>query len=103
MDFVRASTGLALKFIHMRAGTQSSMEYHVKKHEMYWLQHGTLKLGLREGRGVNRSIILNAGDCYEIPPGTIHMRIAVTDLCILEACSVDADDDTHITHSTMSP
>ena len=77
-DYFRGSTGLALKQIYMRAGSQSSMEYHVHKRELYWVSFGTLKLGLRDGRGVNRSIILNEGDCYEIEPGQMHMRIALT-------------------------
>lgn len=72
------------------------MEYHVHKREIYWVTMGELRLGLRDGRGDNRSIILKEGDCYEIEPGQMHMRIALTDVCILEACSVDTDDDTHI-------
>lgn len=96
IDFVRASTGLALKAIYMGAGSQSSLEYHVRKHEIYWLAHGELKIGLRTGRGVNSSVTLKAGECYEIAPGTMHMRIALTECTIYEACSCDDDADTHI-------
>lgn len=95
-ESVHTSTKLALKRMYMRAGTQSSMELHVRKHEVYFLQSGTLKLGLREGRGINRSVMLKEGDTYEIPPGTPHMRMAVTDCVILEACSYDDLQDTVI-------
>jgi mannose-6-phosphate isomerase-like protein (cupin superfamily) len=96
VDFVRASTGLAVKVIYMRSGCQSSLEYHVKKHEIYWLAEGELKIGLRSGRGVNSSVTLKEGECYEIAPGTMHMRIALTDCAIYEACSYDDDSDTFI-------
>ena len=96
VDFVRAPTGLALKQIYMKAGTQSSMEYHVVKDEIYWLTYGTLNLKIRDGRGVNRIVTLNEGGCFFIQRGMMHQRIAVTDLCIMEACSCDSDEDTHI-------
>ena len=39
--------GYSIKKIFMRAGTQSSMEYHVHKKESYYIDKGQLKLGLR--------------------------------------------------------
>lgn len=98
MEYVHASTGLALKRMFMRAGTQSSLEFHVQKHEIYWIIDGVLRLELRDGqeRGRDSYVNLGVGDCYEIPPGVMHRRKAVTDVVILEACSYDGDEDTYI-------
>ena len=81
--------GYSIKKIFMRAGTQSSMEYHVHKKESYYIERGQLKLGLRIGRGENKSLILNAGDVVHIPVGLMHMRMAITDTIIIEVSTKD--------------
>ena len=81
--------GYSIKKIFMRAGTQSSMEYHVHKKESYYIEKGQLKLGLRIGRGENKSIILNDGD-------VVHMRMAIEDTIIIEVSTTDDDNDSHI-------
>jgi mannose-6-phosphate isomerase-like protein (cupin superfamily) len=103
VDCVRASTGLALKSIFMNPDTQSSLEFHLLKHEIYWVQYGTLRLELRDGRarGADTHVILKQGDCYEIPPGVMHRRVALTAVHIVEACSVDSDEDTYIVEDGM--
>lgn len=94
VEEVHATTRLALKRMTMRAGAQSSLELHVKKWEVYWLQSGRLKIGFRRDRAINDELILEAGESIEIPPGTPHMRIALTDCVILEAASFDDEADT---------
>tara|TARA_B100000767_G_scaffold250393_1_gene252615 strand:+ start:69 stop:506 length:438 start_codon:yes stop_codon:yes gene_type:complete len=91
-----AEDDFTLKYIFMRAGTQSSMEYHVSKDEKYFIVSGQLKVGLRIGRAKNTSVILNKGDIYEIPPGLMHMRIALEDTLILEWSNKDDDGDSNI-------
>lgn len=87
---------VSVKLIHMNANTQSSMEYHVHKRESYYIQSGVLKLGLRVGRGVNKSVILRQGDVYHIEPGLMHMRMALEDTVIIELSTTDDDSDSHI-------
>lgn len=94
VEEAHALTRLALKRMTMKAGTQSSLELHVKKMEIYWLQSGRLKIGFRKDRAINDEIILEAGEAIEIPPGTPHMRMALTDCVILEAASFDDATDT---------
>ena len=72
------------------------MEYHIKKKESYYIETGTLKVGLRIGRAKNRSILLNEGDVFHIPVGLMHMRIAETDCVIIEVSTKDDDGDSHI-------
>lgn len=88
--------GVSVKRIHMKANTQSSMEFHVRKRESYYIEKGKLKLGLRVGRGTNKSIVLNQGDIYHIEPGLMHMRMAIDDTIIIELSTPDDDSDSHI-------
>jgi len=85
-----------VKRIFMRKGTQSSMEYHIKKEESYYIESGKLKVGTRIGRGKNTSLILNKNDVLHIPPGFMHMRIALEDTVIIEFSTLDDDGDSHI-------
>ena len=66
-----------VKRIFMRKGTQSSMEYHIKKDESYYIESGQLKIGTRIGRAKNTSLILNEGD-------------------VIEFSTLDDDTDSHI-------
>ena len=85
-----------VKRIFMKKGTQSSMEYNVKKEESYYIESGQLKVGTRIGRGENTSITLNEGDVFHIPVGFMHMRIALEDTVIIEFSTLDDDSDSHI-------
>ena len=86
----------------MSAGTQSSLEFHVKKKESYYIESGTLKVGLRIGRARNTSITLRQGDVFHINPGLMHMRIAKTDVVIIETSTKDDDGDSHIVEDGRS-
>tara|TARA_R100001079_G_scaffold966_1_gene640 strand:- start:34730 stop:35143 length:414 start_codon:yes stop_codon:yes gene_type:complete len=85
-----------VKRIFMKKNTQSSMEYHVKKKESYYIEKGKLKIGTRIGRAKNTSLILNQGDVFHIPVGFMHMRIALEDTVIIEFSTLDDDADSHI-------
>lgn len=93
---------LAVKIIEMRKGSQSSLEYHVTKDEYYYIQKGKIKLGSRIGRGKNTSITLNEGDVYHIPPGLMHMRIALENSVIIEWSNKDSDSDSIIVEDGRS-
>ena len=83
------------KRIWMRAGCQSSLEYHVHKKETYLIEEGLLIVGLRERRAINTEVALKIGDVFTIFPGQMHMRIAVTDVQILEVSTHDEACDTY--------
>tara|TARA_R100000008_G_C3579665_1_gene167601 strand:+ start:1435 stop:1848 length:414 start_codon:yes stop_codon:yes gene_type:complete len=86
----------SVKRIFMKKGTQSSLEYHVKKEESYYIESGKLKVGTRIGRARNTSLVLNQGDVFHIPLGFMHMRIALEDTVIIEFSTLDDDADSHI-------
>ena len=85
-----------IKRIFMKKGTQSSMEYHIKKEESYYIESGKLKVGTRIGRAKNTSLILNEGDVFHIPVGFMHMRIALEDTVIIEFSTLDDEGDSQI-------
>lgn len=84
------------KRIIMKKGAQSSLEVHCKKHETYFVYSGKVKIGVRVGRAENKSILLKQGDIFHIPPGLMHMRIAVEDCVIIEISTQDDNSDSHI-------
>ena len=90
------SGDFAAKRIVLRAGGQSSLEYHVEKRETYFVESGRVKVGLRVGRAENRSLELAAGEGFDIRPGLMHMRIALEDSVILEVSTRDSDADSFL-------
>jgi mannose-6-phosphate isomerase-like protein (cupin superfamily) len=96
------SQEVAGKRILILAGKQSSMEFHVKKTEAYYIHSGEVKVGLRVGRGENKSLILKEGDLFEVFPGTMHMRIGVKDTVIIEVSTPDDDGDSHLVEDGMT-
>ncbi len=84
------------KRIYLKAGAQNSLEFHCQKIETYFVHSGQLKVGLRLGRGENKSVIIGAGDVFEIPPGLMHMKIGIQDSVIMEISTHDEDSDSHI-------
>ena len=79
------------KLLHVKAGHQLSLQYHVVKDETIHLQRGELVLVVDEGEGlVERR--LAPGDSYHIAPGTRHRMIAVTDCDVLEVSTPEVDD-----------
>ena len=72
-----ATEDFTLKHIFMNKGSQSSLEYHVKKDENYYILSGEIQVGIRIGRAENKAIILTEGEVFHIPPGLMHMRIAL--------------------------
>lgn len=90
------SEEVAAKRIFVRKGGQSSLEYHVEKTESYYIHSGLLKVGLRIGRAENRSIVMMAGQSYDVRPGVMHMRMGLEDTVILEVSTRDSDSDSYL-------
>jgi quercetin dioxygenase-like cupin family protein len=80
------------KLLHVKAGTQLSLQYHVKKDETIHLWSGDLMLVLDEdGSGLVAHRLL-PGESYHVRPGTKHRMIAITDCDILEASTPEVED-----------
>jgi len=99
----RLEDGAVWKLIEMNAGTRSSLEYHVRKEEIYFLISGQLDLRLRLGRAEDHTITMNEGEYFRLIPGLMHQRIAVTGVKLLEWASNDDPKDSHIVEDGMKP
>jgi mannose-6-phosphate isomerase-like protein (cupin superfamily) len=96
IETIASAEDIAAKRIFVRKGGQSSLEYHVEKSESYYIHSGLLKVGLRIGRAENRSIVMMAGQSYDVHPGVMHMRIGLEDTVILEVSTRDSDSDSYL-------
>jgi mannose-6-phosphate isomerase len=79
------------KLLHVKAGAQLSLQYHVTKDETIHLFRGEMVLVLKEG---NRLVdhAMQPGESYHVRPGTVHRMRAVTDCDVLEASTTEVDD-----------
>lgn len=86
----------SVKRIFMKKDTQSSMEFHIKKEESYYIESGKLRIGTRIRRAENTSFVLNRGEIFHIPVGFMHMRMALEDTVIIEFSTLDDDGDSYL-------
>ena len=87
---------VAGKRIFLRANAQSSLEFHCVKTESYFVHAGKVRVGLRVGRGENKSVVLGRGDSFDVRPGLMHIRIGIEDSVIIEISTRDSDRDSHL-------
>jgi mannose-6-phosphate isomerase len=79
------------KLLHVKAGFQLSLQYHVKKDETIHLWSGDMVLVLKDGdRLVDHR--MKPGDSYRVTPGTVHRMRAVTDCDVLEVSTPEVED-----------
>jgi mannose-6-phosphate isomerase-like protein (cupin superfamily) len=90
------SSDVAAKRILVQKGGQSSLEFHVEKRESYYIHSGLLRVGLRVGRAENHSIVMKAGESYDVGPGVMHMRMGLEDTVIIEVSTRDSDSDSYL-------
>ena len=79
------------KLLHVKAGSQLSLQYHVKKDETIHLWSGEMILVLQDDdRLVDHR--MQPGDSYHVKPGTVHRMRAVTDCDVLEVSTPEVED-----------
>ncbi len=71
--------GVFLKELFLRKGTMSSLHYHEKKDEFFYIVRGEIRVVL----GTNE-ILLQQGDSLRIRPGQQHRLYPLKDTLILE-------------------
>jgi len=79
------------KILHVTAGHELSLQYHVRKDETIHLLSGEMRY-LVEIDGRMQDVALAVGESYRNTPNTVHKMIAVTDCVVLEASTPDLDD-----------
>ena len=80
------------KVIHVDAGHQLSLQYHVQKDESLFVLSGDLDLVLEDDSGTVHTHRLTAGMSARVRPGRRHRFRAVTDVDLCEVSSPELDD-----------
>ena len=80
------------KIIHVDAGQQLSLQYHVQKDESILVLRGELDLVLEDGEGELLVHRLGEGMSARVHPGRRHRFRAVSDVDLVEVSSPEIDD-----------
>ena len=68
------------KILYIRAGAATSMHYHLKKHECFYVRKGTLFINTINPKTTKHNVtVLHEGECLEIPRGLAHQLSADED------------------------
>ena len=82
----------AYKLIHMKAGNQSSLQWHEKKVETNYVIEGEAEVLLQAEDGTMESRVYRAGQGWCVPLKTKHRVIAKTDYTALECSTAHLND-----------
>lgn len=82
----------ALKIIEFNAGSRSSLQYHVQKHEHIYIDRGQLQIEWENEQGEMETHLLGPGEVIENRPGRKHRVTAVTDVRLIEVSTPELDD-----------
>lgn len=75
------------KILHIKAGEQLSLQYHIEKDETIYIMSGTLLLAVD-----NITVRMASGMSYHIPPKARHRLTALSTCDVLEASTIEIDD-----------
>lgn len=80
------------KLIHINAGHQLSLQYHVEKDEAIFIESGAMDLLLEDDAGEMVTYRLTPGMSARVRPGRRHRFVAVEDTDLFEVSSPEIDD-----------
>jgi len=88
------------KILHINQGYNSSLHFHIEKHETFYILKGQLQVDLvNTDEGTKESKILNEGDVMEIDRGQPHQLIAYDgDVEFIEISTLHRDEDSYRIH-----
>ena len=67
----------AFKIIEIKAGSRSSLQYHVRKHEHIYVDAGVLQMERENESGEMETLTFHPGEVVENKPGRKHRSTAV--------------------------
>jgi len=93
------SRGYCMKMLYIKSGYESSMHFHVNKHETLLVTQGELLLAYKNSAGEIQEIIVPENHAWVIPPGFQHQLTACHgDVYIVEASTYDDSHDSVRVH-----
>ena len=85
------------KILHIHKEKNTSMHFHIDKHEVFQILEGTLQVDYIDTKSgdVNTSFV-HAGECMEMPQAVPHKLIAnKEDVKLIEASTFHKDSDSY--------
>lgn len=79
------------KVLHVNQGESLSLQYHEMKDETLFVIRGRVRLDLQHEHE-KRTVILEVGQAFHIPPRLIHRIEALEEADIIEASTTELDD-----------
>ena len=85
------------KILRFDQGKKCSLHYHKLKTETFYLHTGRLKLRIMDSPDsqVIEELVLEAGECMDIPPGLVHQMEALEPSELFEFSTQHFDEDSH--------
>ena len=85
------------KILHIIKGENTSMHFHIDKHEVFQVLEGTLQVDWIDTKiGSVNECIVPAGECMKMPQGVPHKLIAKEeDVKVIEASTFHRDSDSY--------
>lgn len=83
--------------VYARKGSMSSMHFHMKKKETWYVQSGRFRY-IRPDKITAEDIVqeIEEGDTVTLNPGDVHQLIALEDNCVIvEVSTKDSTSDTY--------
>lgn len=83
---------ISLKILKIKKGKKGGLQYHRKKSECGILISGKLLIRYEGNSGKLKKKIINKGETFYFPPGSVHQEEAVTDCEIIEVSTPHFND-----------
>ena len=89
------------KILHVKNHRHTSMHYHLKKDETFYVLKGRVIIALRDKNANDTDIELIEGDSLHIPAGQMHQIIGIDDSDLIEVSTThDEEDSYRVTRSS---
>ena len=81
------------KLLHFVRGRKCSLHYHVVKDETFYVHTGRIEVRTAPAKEIGTILILKAGDCLRLSPGTLHQVTALETSDVFEFSTHDDPED----------
>jgi len=82
------------KLLFFKKGKHCSWHFHKEKDEVFYLQSGKLLVRFGDGHlSKAQEVILEPGDCFDVPPGLRHQMEGLEDSLLIEVSTTHKEED----------
>jgi mannose-6-phosphate isomerase-like protein (cupin superfamily) len=93
--FVHNSKSYCGKILVLKKGKKSSLHYHIKKKETFYIQRGKLLMRIVDQMGNSSEFTMQKGDSVDIDAGVKHQFVGIDEVTeIIEFSTQHFDEDT---------